>query len=188
MLKYFDDFEKFVEITGFRKICINDAKLFCESLQKNMPSDVEVQLFNADLVATWKHLYFAVLGSFVAFRSKRNLSKSVTLETVLYASAQRQIRKALEQIGVTTETNNIAVLLIGPETDSLRNGIASMVRLLGNPADERVLDLTQSKISKIRKAFDISETELQAISKRGEREEALVDLIIERMALLSTWL
>jgi len=49
--------------------------------------EVEVQLFDASLVTTWEHLYFAALDSLTAFRNRENISRSLAMETMLYASA-----------------------------------------------------------------------------------------------------
>jgi len=49
-----------------------------------------------------------------------------------------------------------------------------------------VLELSPEKSRIIKKAFEISDTESRDISKKVGSEEALVDLVIERMALLAT--
>ena len=52
--------------------------------------------------------------------------------------------------------------------------------------DDTVLELSQEKIQAIRKAFDISNAELEAVVKGDDLEQALINLIIERVALLAT--
>jgi hypothetical protein len=56
-----------------------------------------------------------------------------------------------------------------------------------NP-DERVLDLTNTKITKIKKDFQISDEEIKTIMKNDESKKAVISLVIERVALLSTQL
>ncbi len=186
MLKNLNEFGKSVEITGFRNVRIPDPKSFVATVQKNLPGGTEIQLFDADLVVTWQHLYFAALNALTAFQNKYNLSKSLAVETVLYASAQRQIKKALELIGVKPDSRNVAALIIGNDVDLLGSAIAVTASLIGAGPDDDVLELTEGKVQRIRKAYDISDLEIQTTSANGDVNQALVDLIIERVALLST--
>ncbi|MDH5793660.1 MAG: KEOPS complex subunit Cgi121, partial [Candidatus Bathyarchaeota archaeon] len=89
MLKYIEEFGKYAAITGFRNVQIKDTEEFLKKICKKKGSNVETQFFDAKYVATWQHLYFAVLNALTAFKNKGNISKSVTMETLLYASAQR---------------------------------------------------------------------------------------------------
>jgi hypothetical protein len=52
--------------------------------------------------------------------------------------------------------------------------------------DEGVLDLTDEKIVNIRTIFKITNEELGSVMKGQDVKSALVDLVIERMALLAT--
>jgi len=185
MLKRLAEWSKFVEISGFREAKIENAREFMETARKQLPEGVEAQLFDADLVATWQHPYFAALNALAAFKSGRNLSNSVAVESALYASAQRQIKKALEFIGVKAASRNVAVLVVGGDAGSVRGGFEVLAAQMGGKPDETVLELSPPKIVQIRRAFDVSDLELQAADK-SDKEQALVDLIIERMALLST--
>jgi tRNA threonylcarbamoyladenosine modification (KEOPS) complex Cgi121 subunit len=93
MLTQIAEFHKTVLISGFRGAKIGDARAFLDGVRCDLPLEVEVQVFDADIVASWQHLYFAALNALVAFKNGRNLSKSLAVETVLYASGQRQIKK-----------------------------------------------------------------------------------------------
>jgi tRNA threonylcarbamoyladenosine modification (KEOPS) complex Cgi121 subunit len=186
MLKQLEEYGKYVEITGFRGIKIADAKAFAKALSHDIPEGVEVQLFNADIIAGWQHLYFAVLNALSAFKTSRNKSKSLSVETALYASTQRQIKKALEQIGLRSSSENVAVLVIGEDVDSVRAGIKLVSRRFRMKPDETVLRLSEAKIKSIRREFDVSDVELEAAFAEGDADQALIDLIIERVALLST--
>jgi KEOPS complex subunit Cgi121 len=109
LLKYIAEAGKYVEITGFRNVGIKDAEEFVKAARKETPQSTWVQFFDAELVATWQHLYFAVLNALLAFKTERNISKSVAMEVMLYASAQRQIRKAIQLVGVKCDSENVAV-------------------------------------------------------------------------------
>jgi len=186
LLKHIEEHGKYVLITGFRDAKMVDAKAFLETVRKNQPCDSEIQLFDADLVATWQHLYFAVLNALMAFKTNRNLSNSVAVETALYASGQRQITKAIAQIGVKPHTNNVAAIILSWSAGVAEAFLEAISTALDVLPDESVLELTEGKVKRLKQVFDISELELEAVSANGYTEKALVDLIIERVALLAT--
>jgi tRNA threonylcarbamoyladenosine modification (KEOPS) complex Cgi121 subunit len=187
LLKYIEEYAKYVEITGFSNTKIEDAAEFLKAVRKEKQTAC-VQFFNAELVATWQHLYFAALNALLAFRNKRNISKNIAMEVMLYASAQRQIRKAIAFIGVKRDSANVAVVIVGENPDYVRTALHSVSKLISAEPDETVLQLSKSKVQSIRRAFAISEKELETVIKKNNLEEALVDLVVERMALLSTQL
>ncbi len=186
MLKRLEEFGKFMEISGFRRVHIGDARTFVEVASQGLPLGVEVQFLDAGLIASWRHLYYAALNALTVIQTKRAFSKSIALETALYASAQRQIRKALAVVGVKPETENVAVLVVGNNESSVKEGLLAVAKVLGTEPDDSVLDLTPEKRNQICTAFDISETELKTVSSHGNVNQALVDAVVERVALLST--
>jgi tRNA threonylcarbamoyladenosine modification (KEOPS) complex Cgi121 subunit len=146
---------------------------------------VDFQLFDGRLVATWEHLYFAALNALVAFKSKRNISKSVAVETLLYASAQYQIQKAMRLLGVKPGSSNIAVLIMGEQSEPVQSLLSTISENVGGKRDERVLELSEEKSESIRRFFGISENQLRTAKRGGSLERALVDLVIERVALVA---
>jgi tRNA threonylcarbamoyladenosine modification (KEOPS) complex Cgi121 subunit len=186
MLKPLEDYGRYVEISGFRNVAVGDARAFMDGVCRDLPVGVAVQLFDATLVATWEHLYFAALNALMAFKNKCNVSKSLAVEMALYASAKRQIKKALEFIGVKPGSGNIAVVVLGADVASVQAGLSAVGKRLGMEPDADVLGLSEAKIRRIREAFDVSDAELLAVSACGDAKAALVDLVVERIALLST--
>jgi KEOPS complex subunit Cgi121 len=188
LLKYIEEAGKYVEITGFRNVGIEDAEEFVKATRGEMRSSEWIQFFDAELVATWHHLYFAVLNALLAFRSERNISKSVAMETMLYASAQRQIRKALQLVGVKRDSANVAVVITGENPDSVEAFLSAVSKRIGVEPDDTVLEVSREKAWRIRQAFEIAEKELNTVTEKNDGLQALVDLIVERVALLSTQL
>jgi tRNA threonylcarbamoyladenosine modification (KEOPS) complex Cgi121 subunit len=186
LLKPIEEAGKYVEITGFRNVDIKDAEEFVKVARKGTPKSCWVQFFDAELVATWQHLYFAVLNALLAFRSGRNVSKSVAMEAMLYASAQRQISKALQFIGVKRDAKNVAVVVLGESPASVEAILSAVAKRVGVEPDESVLAISEEKAQRIREAFGITVTELETVMGKGDGVQALVDLVVERVALLST--
>lgn len=186
MLKRLEEFGRYVAIAGFRDAKIADVERLLNAVKSKMGLNVEFQFFNAKLVATWQHLYFASLNALTAFKNKDNISKSLAVETMLYASAQRQIRKAMELTGIKKGVSEIAVLVICEDAENVNSALSYIAELVDAKRDDKVLMLSEEKIRALRKAFEISDVEIEAVISKGGLEKAVVDLVIERMALLST--
>ena len=185
MLKRLEEFGKYVEITGFRNVKIRDLRDLLETLNDEKPMQVDVQFFDAVLIATWEHLYFAVLNALVAFRSRRNISKSVAVETLLYASGQSQIRKATQLLGVKPSSSDIAVLIVGGQSELIRSILLTISKNVGGERDDGILELSEEKSESIQRFFGISENQLLAVRHGESFGMALVDLVIEQMALVA---
>jgi len=186
LLKNVKEFGKYVAITGFRNAKIADVEELFSIIRKGERSSAEIQLFDAKSVATWQHLYFAVLNALTAFKNHENISKSLAMETMLYASAQRQIRKAMELLGIKSGTPEIAVLIIGEKLEAVKSALSTVSTHVNAQQDDTVLELSKEKIRIIQKTFEISDLELKTFMKKGGLEKTLTNLVIERMALLAT--
>jgi tRNA threonylcarbamoyladenosine modification (KEOPS) complex Cgi121 subunit len=188
VFSYIEEYDKYVKIASFRGVDIQNAEEFVNSFERENWPDVWVQFFNADLVATWEHLYFAVLNALLAFRNKCNISKDLAIETMVYASAQRQIRKAIALLGVKESTPNVAVVIIGHKTDSIQKAYVTIKNRVASAEDDTVLELTQEKTQNLSEAFGITKRELETVSPGENNQHSVVSLIIERMALMQTQL
>jgi tRNA threonylcarbamoyladenosine modification (KEOPS) complex Cgi121 subunit len=183
VLYSYEEYGRFAEFTGYRSVAFEKVDSYLKAHRKQAQT-VELQFFDADLIATSEHLYFAVLNALQAFKSKSNCSKSVAMETMLYASAQRQIQKAIEHVGVKPASKNLAVAVVAQDQKMVKNQLNALTDYFGCAPDETVLQLTNQKILQIRAAFQVTEQELK--TQKETTEAALVDLVVEQMALLST--
>jgi len=186
LLKQIEEFGKHVTIAGFRNVRIKDIEEFFKAMRKEKPSSVEIQFFDAKFVATWQHLYFAALNALTAFKNRENISESLAMESLLYASAQRQIRKAMKLLGIKPSSSEIAVLIIGEKLESVRSALSLVSKQVKAKRDDTVLELSKEKVADIQEIFVISDVELETVMKKGGLEKVLADLVIERMALLAT--
>jgi KEOPS complex subunit Cgi121 len=186
VLKHLEEFGKYVVITGFKDVRIGDAEEFLKIINKEKPLGIDIQFFDAKFIATWQHLYFAALNALTAFRNKENISKSLAMETLLYASAQRQIRKAMEIMGIKPDTSEMAVLIIGEKPNIVKSALQVVAKHVKAKNEDTVLELSKRKNELIQKTFGISELELKTVMKKDSLEDALTSIVIERMALLAT--
>ena len=188
MLYHLKEYGKFAEITGYRNIAFAKAEEFLKADRKETGQVVDVQFFDAELIASQKHLYFAVINALQAFQNKTNISKSLSMETMLYASGQRQIKKAIQLCGIKPETTNMAVVIISKNQAQIQTVVQAVTKYIDAESDEQVLGITKTKEAKIKAAFQIVDDEIKTVMKNGESEKALISLVIERVALLSTQL
>ena len=186
MIMKLEDFDKCIIITGFRDTKIADVESFLSQVRRRI-KDAHVQFFDAELIAGWEHLYFAVLNALRAFESKLNISNGLAIEALLYASSQRQINKAVDLLGITSESHHVAILVIADAKRGASEALKTVSQLVSGELDDSILELTEEKVEGIRRLFGISDLELEAKSeKKGFEKKALVDLVIEHVALLAT--
>jgi tRNA threonylcarbamoyladenosine modification (KEOPS) complex Cgi121 subunit len=187
MLRYIDEFKRHVAITGYKGVEISNIEEFFRVVHREKSPIVDIQFFDAALIATWQHLYFAALNALTAFENNENFSNSLAMETLLYASAQHQIKDAVKLLGISPNSCEIAVLIIGGDGESVNSALKTVSKLVAAESDDSVLNLKASKGKTVKEIFGISDTEIKTVTKNaGLEEESLVNLVIERMALLAT--
>lgn len=187
MLHYIEEYSTYLEIAGYRNISFSEADAFLKANRKKTQQHVEIQFFDAEFVATSEHLYFAVLNALQAFRQKINISKSVAMETLLYASAKSQIQKSIALLGIKPNTKNIAITIMSADPKQIGTMLNELTSRIGRKADDTVLQMSKHKTESIKKAFSITDQEVNSVVK-DNIEVAIVNLVIERLALLATQL
>lgn len=139
---------------------------------------VILQLVDANKVTGKEHLELASYHAKKAFQQNSQISNSIEIETLLYATGQRQIDKALTLIGITPKTKNVAVVaLFSPaKTTNLSELFQKIVSLLKGNQSKTVFNVTPEKEKDLIQLFDITSEELKTGS--------IHDLITERMGML----
>ena len=179
-------FNGYIAIAGFKNVKIKDVNGFLEHVRREV-REAHVQFFDAKLIAGQQHLYFAALNALKAFERKSTISSSLAIEALLYASAQRQIRKAVDMLGIKEDSPQVAVLIMAEDRQGIDDCLKVVSRLMSGERDDGVLGLTDEKIKDIKKLFGVSDLEIEAkLRRKGLEREALVDLVIEHVALLAT--
>jgi len=183
-MKNIEGVNRYVAIVGFKDVKVKDANSFL-SLVREKTRDTEVQFFDAELIAGWEHLYFAILNALKAFENRLNISNSLAVEILLYASAQRQIKKAVELLGIKLTSSRVAVVILAETELKAKEILETVSHLMSGKRDDSVLELTDEKFDCIKELFDISESELNAkLERKGMERKALTNLVIEHVALL----
>ena len=145
-----------IEILGF-KGSIESIPKTLEEIDniKNSCCDVGIiQLMNADAIAGEEHLMQGTIHAMNAFERDENLANDLGIEILLRTSAQRQISKAFNILGLKEGEMNIAVVMIDCPDYFIDELSTIFTR------DDSVLEADQSKLMK---TYDISQKELKTI-------------------------
>lgn len=186
MIEKLEGFDKYLAVASFKNAKIKDVDEFF-TMVKEKTGGICVQFFDVELIAGREHLCFATLNALNAFKNKINISSSLAMETLLYASARRQIKEAVSLLGIKPNSHQVAVLILDTSKEKASLTLKTVSDLLQAERDDSVIELSEQKFEKLKKLFAISNLELEAKTKRrGAEKQALMDLIIEHMALLAT--
>ena len=179
------EFNKYLSIQGFTDVRISSIDAFFKQIRTKIKPN-HIQVLDAKFVAGEKHLLFAILNALNAFQQSHNISESLEVEVLLYASGQRQIRKAIDLLGVKPATSEIAVAVITANKDDVKGIEAKIAGIVPGKREDNVLRHQEGKAERLIEAFDITDTELEVASENRETLwEALVAIIIEKCALLA---
>lgn len=187
MQQKLDEFDKFIVIAGFSKVKFEDVEDFLKKI-KTAAGLTQVQVFDASRIAGWRHVYFATLNAVKAFSDKGNISSNLAIEILLYASGQRQIQKACEMVGVRSTTTEVAIVIVADNEKVAETSLKKVSQVINGFRDDAVVEaVTDSKFELLKKIFAVTDLEIESKMEGDSfRVDALVDLIIERVALLAT--
>ncbi len=125
-----------IQILGFTSR-LDDIPLLMSKLndirRKNSP-DCVVQLLNADGIAGRKHILHATVHALNAFKRGDNIARDLGLEICVRASAQRQISKALDILGLKKGNNNICAVIVNCNQD-----LSQELEIILGKREDRVL-------------------------------------------------
>ena len=151
-----------VEVLGFKgKITsVEDTLSQINSIKKD---EEIIQLLNADAVAGKNHIFHGINQAFLSFKRGENLANDLSVEIVLRCSAQRQISKAFNILGLVEGEMNLCCVLVNCE--DYKNQLSELFCY-----DESVLTPDEDYLKKV---YGISECEMP-----------IEDMIIDRISKL----
>ena len=169
-----------IAVAGARGVDVRDVDATLDEVRE-LVGDAAFQLFDAEMVAGWRHLYHATVNAALAIQRGSAVSKSVDVETILYASCQDQISKAFTMMGLSPQVKNVGVLVISENPSEAKRLATQIAEHLGSPDDE-VLDVTSGKFERLKDVFEVGDEALATVG--GDPYEALTSLVVEKGALL----
>jgi KEOPS complex subunit Cgi121 len=129
----------------------------------------EVCLLDARSVFGRDHLQSAAFHAIRAREARTMSSRSVAMETLLYAAGARQVQDAIRSVGLRQDTTAIGVVLFGPAK------VDEFIHDMGWSRDDGVLDAEGKSLEHL----GISDREAETVSNRQG-----ADLVLEKVALL----
>ena len=165
---------------------LNDFDLVLRRVHDEYPN-VSVQFVDLDNVPGSRYLFLATLNALKSFRSKHPISKTLSMEILLYVSASRQIAEAIRLVGVSSKTKKIAALSVGRSKDELSGTAAMLNRMLNQTNNDSQVDAwSTARVENVLSLYQISARELRATIRKNEsKQQAVERLAIERSALLT---
>jgi KEOPS complex subunit Cgi121 len=179
------EFNKVLSFLGFKNVQLASIDAFFIQIRTVAP--IPLQFFDANVIAGEQHLLFATLNALTAFEQDYRISENLAVEILLYASGQRQISKAIERIGLKSNTSEVAAVFLTATSEDAEKMKAKISKFVPGVRDDSVLGFQEGKIERLVKVFGVTDLELKAIAKDMESPwDSLVKIIIERSALLAT--
>ena len=156
---------------------IADVNGFLQTL-KDIASGygITVQAIDSSKTAGSEHILAAAGKAIRAVQRHESISDDLGMEILLYASGNRQIKRALS-MGVRTGMNEIALVAVG---DEMPEGAIRELENIVLVTD--VTGYTREKRDAVTTFFGITETEIAAVG-----EEKIPQLVLERVALMGLW-
>ncbi|UCG89524.1 MAG: hypothetical protein JSU57_03365 [Candidatus Heimdallarchaeota archaeon] len=102
------------------------------------------QLFDNRFIWGYRHLYSGIWHALNAKKNDRMISKTLTIEVLLYVAGQRQIKKAFT-IGVKETTQEVVGVLLGEVDQNLIKANLQLQKKLDLTPDLNLLDDFSSK-------------------------------------------
>ncbi|MFX0171262.1 MAG: KEOPS complex subunit Cgi121 [Candidatus Hodarchaeota archaeon] len=113
------------------------------SILKQISSDfglIAAQLLDNNFVWGRQHLFSAIWHAYNAEKNNRMISKTLSMEIVLYTAGQRQIKKAIKLLGVKDSTTDVLGILIGDNETPLIKACFQIQKKLSLQLNLKMLD------------------------------------------------
>jgi len=150
------------------KVPAGQAPAFIDNLLKSEPgARVNILAVRADMIFGADHLRTALYHAKRAVAEGRNSANSIPMETLLYASGERQLSSAIDKMSATNMTEEIVVVSLNGRPVSL-----------SDTHSWASLPDTDTSISPSRLAsFGITSAELET-----QKGRPMTELVMERVA------
>lgn len=178
---------RFAVVSAFRVPPAMDPSLTLKELRTAI-LDSEIQFFDGARIAGKEHLEIAAINASHAFKTGISISRGLAMETLLYASAQRQIDAAITRVGVTQDSKTVGLVAFSKTENAARTLEDRIAKFVGTELNDGLLDeWSEEKADSIATLYSIDPMELEAIRMHDQEVEvAIKKAVAERVALLST--
>ncbi|MHA1863720.1 MAG: KEOPS complex subunit Cgi121 [Candidatus Thorarchaeota archaeon] len=155
-----------------------------KSLSKSV---LAFQFLNSLMIVDEMHLLSGAQNAVNALKGDYMISRSLDVELVVYVSAQRQIGRALDVMGVNDELSSVAIVCIDEDEKKIRECLAEITEKVGEEITP-MFSPTLEKISSLMQNFGITELEMNQFTVSKElaaRFQALSKCVVSRVSQVS---
>ena len=156
-----------IQISGFKHNITNFTELMINI--NEISKNCTIQLLNADGIAGYEHILHATIHAIKAFEREDNIANDLGLEICVRASAQRQISKALNILGIEEGQVNICAVAV-----NCNENIMDKLETILGKKDEEVLKPDETIL---KKTYNISDAEIKTMKN-------ITNVMIERTTIL----
>lgn len=160
---------KIKEITNYLKQINSEFDLFGS------------QIFDNSYIWGYSHIYSAIWHAEKALSAKKMISKTFSMELMLYLSGYRQIKKAIDLIGIKSNTKCIVGVLGAKKSNILPKAYEKLKKLLQFSSDQEIIQNLKAKEQFVKNQLLNEGYELANTFSHDEIEKT----ILQRIALLT---
>ncbi|WEU39752.1 MAG: hypothetical protein OdinLCB4_004525 [Candidatus Odinarchaeum yellowstonii] len=179
-----------IGITAFNTFNLDDSTLLLAHITHStkLSEQPVIQFFNADKIAGWLHLYTSAYFTVKSLVKLSTKIKSIELELLRWVSAQKQLSDAINIMGVKEGDKRLAVLSIGLNENTVRDKISQILGEYNLIEQPELLEIDENKIQRLKRLFQISDTEFNSLLEDRDNPDSgktlIIKLIINRISAL----
>lgn len=140
------------------------------------------QFFNADRVISALYVAAAVTVAITAWKSEMNIAKRLEVEFLVRLSAQDQISKAIELVGISYETERVGVCIVSNSAENIEAAKSRLEALLGCKMIPFIDNQSAYVLSELLKIYEVPEQALEPI-QADSKFKALELFLMEKVAI-----
>ena len=152
-----------------------------KSLSKSV---LAFQFFNSMMIVDEMHLLSGAQNAVNALKGDYMISRTLDVELIVYVSAQRQIGRALDIMGVNDELSSVGVVCIDEDEKKVRECLMRIEEKVGEEISP-MFSPTSEKISSLMQNFGITELEMKQFKDSDDlatRNQALSKCVVSRVS------
>ena len=161
-----------------------DTENLLEIARSLSESVLALQLFNSMMIVDEMHLLSGAQNAVNALKGGYMISRSLDVELVVYVSAQHQIGRALEIMGINDGLSSVSVVCIDEDEKKVRHCLQQIIEKLGDEITPMFSPMLE-KINSLMVNFGVTELEMNQFTDSDDlalRNQALSKCVVSKVS------
>lgn len=156
---------------------------------KSLEGPFKIQFLNVNSIASWRHIASAAMRALRSFKYGQNISDKIEIELLLYCSGRRQIKDALNIVGLSEFIDNVILVIFGLSDHLIHKVLNDFLLVFeAELCFDILFNLSMDRMENLMKIFNVDRNELDSIIKSGlSMDKALEYILIERGSALEIY-